>query len=85
MEYFIQVKMDESDYAIGELFSQLTSNYLGQRHLMAFFSQKMIPAKTQYKTHDNKLLAIVKAFNTWKYYLKGFQHKVFILTNYNNF
>ena len=31
---------------------------------MAFYSQKMIPAKTQYKTHDGELLAIVKTFKT---------------------
>lgn len=30
----------------------------------SFFSQKMILAKTQYKTHDNKLLTIVKVFKT---------------------
>ncbi len=28
----------------------------------SFFSQKMIPTKTQYKTYNKKLLAIVEAF-----------------------
>ena len=44
----------------------------------------MIPAKTQYKTHDGELLAIVKAFKTWRHYLKGCKHKVLMLTNHNN-
>ena len=44
----------------------------------------MIPAETKYKTHDGKLLAIVEAFKTWRYYLEGSQHEVLMLTNYNN-
>ena len=31
---------------------------------MDFFLQKKISAETRYKTHDNKLLAIIKAFKT---------------------
>ena len=45
----------------------------------------MIPAETRYETHDSELLAIVKAFKTWRHYLKGSQHKVLVLTNHNNF
>ena len=45
----------------------------------------MIPAEMKYKTHNGELLAIVEAFKTWKYYLKGCKHEVFILTNHNNF
>ena len=52
---------------------------------MTFFSKKMIPIKTRYKTHDNKLLAIIEVFKTWKHYLKGCKHKVLILSDYNNF
>ena len=44
----------------------------------------MISAETQYKTHDNELLAIVKAFKTWRHYLEGYKCKVFILTDHNN-
>ena len=45
----------------------------------------MIPAKTQYKTHNNKLLAMVEVFKTWWHYIKSCKHKVLILTDYNNF
>ena len=31
---------------------------------MAFFLQKMIPAETRYKTHDDEFLTLVKAFKT---------------------
>ena len=44
----------------------------------------MIPAKTRYETHDGELLAIVEAFKTWKYYLKGSQHEVLVLIDHNN-
>ena len=44
----------------------------------------MIPAKTQYKTYNGKLLAIVEAFKTWRHYLKGCKYEVFIFTDYNN-
>ena len=44
----------------------------------------MIPTKTRYETHDGKLLAIVKAFKTWRYYLEGCKHKVLVLTDRNN-
>ena len=50
---------------------------------MAYYSQKMIPAKTRYKTYDGKLLAIGKAFKTWWHYLESCKHKVLIFTNYN--
>ena len=51
---------------------------------MAFFSKKMILAKIQYKTHNGKLLIIVKAFKTWRDYLKGYKHEIFVLIKYNN-
>ena len=44
----------------------------------------MIPVETWYKIHDGKLLAIVKAFKTWRHYLKGYKHKVLVSTEHNN-
>ena len=57
---------------------------LGQWHPIAFFSRKMIPVETRYKTHDDELLAIVEAFKTWHHYLEGCKHEVLVLTDYNN-
>ena len=45
----------------------------------------MILAKTRYKMHDSKLLAIVETFKTWKHYLESCKYKVLVLTDYNNF
>ena len=83
-ECHIRIQTDVSNYAIGRVLSQLTLDNLGWWHPVAFYSQKMILAKTRYKTYKNELLAIVEAFKTWRHYLKGCKHKVLMLTNHNN-
>ena len=54
-----------------------------QWHPVAYYSQKMIPAKTRYKIHNAELLAIVKVFKNWRHYLEGCQYKVLVLTDHN--
>lgn len=44
----------------------------------------MILGETQYKTHDQKLLAIVEVFKTWRHYLEDRKFNVFILIGHNN-
>ena len=58
---------------------------IGQWHPIAFFSQKMIPAETRYKIHDQKLLVIIEAFKTWRHYLKRCKYKVLVFITDNNF
>ena len=62
----------------------LTKPNLNQWHPVAYFSRKMIPAETQYETHNAELLAIVEAFKTWRHYLEGCKHEVLVLTDHNN-
>lgn len=52
--------------------------------MVVYYLRKIIPAKTWYKTFNNKVLVIVKAFKTWRHYLKGCKYKVLILINHNN-
>ena len=80
----IRIETDASGYTIGGVISQLTSNNLGRWHPVAFYLQKIILAKTQYKTHNGKLLAIVEAFKTWRHQLKRCKHEVLMLTDHNN-
>ena len=90
----IRIESDVLSYAIGGILSQLSSGTrpdrvvtkddLGQWHLIVFFSRKMVPTETWYKTNNGKLLAIVKAFKTWRHYLKSCKHEVFVLTDHNN-
>ena len=58
----IQIQTDVSNYTIDEVLSQLTLENLGRWHLVAFFSQKIIPSKTRYETHKDEILAIVEDF-----------------------
>ena len=82
-EQYIRVETDASGYAIGGVLSQLT-NDSGRWHPVAYFSRKMIPAKTRYETYDGELLAIVEAFKIWRHYLEGCKHEVLVLTDHNN-
>ena len=82
-------------YAISGVLSQLISGTnlneviikadLSLWYLVTFFFRKIIPTDTQYKTHDNKLLAIVEVFKTWHYYLEGCKHNDLVLLDHNNF
>ena len=74
-ERHIRVETDISGDTISGVFSQLTLDNAGWWYLIAFFSQKMITTKTRYESHNGKLLAIVKAFKTWRYYLESSQIK----------
>ena len=82
-ECHIRIETNASGYAIGGVLRQLTLDNLGRWHSVAFYSRKMIPAETQYETHDGELLAIVETFKTWQYYLKGCKHKVLVFTDHN--
>ena len=64
LERHMRIEIDVSGYAIGGVLSQLTLDF-GQWNPVAYFSWKMIPAVTCYKTYDRKLLAIVEGFKTW--------------------
>ena len=44
----------------------------------------MIPAETYYEIYNSELLAIVEAFKTWRHYLEGCKHEVFVFTDYYN-
>ena len=81
-ECHIRIETDASGYAIGSVLTQLTDSC--RWHPVAYYSQKMIPAKTRYETHDRELLAIVEAFKTWQYYLEACKHKILVLTDHNN-
>ena len=51
----------------------------------SLFLRKMILTETWYKTYNSELLAIVKAFKTWRHYLKGCKHEFLVLIDHNNF
>ena len=91
----IQIKTNISSYATDIVLNQLTSRTssdeiiiktnLDQWYQIVVFLKKIILAETRYKTHNNKFLAIVKAFKTQWYHLEGCKYKVFILIDHINF
>lgn len=84
LKRYIKIKTDTSGYAIGDILCQITLIFR-QWHFIVFFSGKMILAKTQYKTYEQKLLAIVNPFKTWCHYVKGCKFEILIFTDHNNF
>lgn len=74
---------NSSDYVIFEN-PKISKLKVGPWQSMTFFLKKMIPVKTTFKTHNDELLTIIKAFKTWRHYLESCKHKIFILTKYNN-
>lgn len=53
-----------SGYGISEILIHLTLDNLDCWYRVANFWRKMISVKTRYKTYNNELLAIIKAFKT---------------------
>ena len=93
LECYIWIKTNTLGYAIEKVLSQLISNQLTSDenikssvdwHPMIYFSRKMIPAETWYKTYDNEFLTILEMFKTCWHYFKSCKHEYLVLTHYNN-
>lgn len=82
-EYYMWIETDVSGYAIGGIFSLLTLDNLGLCYSIVFFSQKIILVETRYKTHNGKLLAIMKAFQTDQHNSKDCKHEIHVFMDYN--
>ena len=54
------MKIDSSDYVSNRVFSLLSNNEL--IHSIAFFSKNLISDEYNYKTHEKKLLTIIRYF-----------------------
>jgi len=76
------IKTDSSDYALGGVLSQYNKN--GELRPVAFLSQKLAPAKSNYEIYDKELLAIVRCFKQWRPKLKGSLFLIRVLTDYKN-
>ncbi len=81
--------MTSNQYSSGhvthkDLNSDIPKSEIGQWHPVIFFSWKMIPVKTWYKTHNQELLTIIEAFKTWRHYLESCKYEVLVLTDHNN-
>jgi hypothetical protein len=76
------VETDASDFAIGAILSQPDDN--GILHPVAFYSRKFTPPEINYPVYDKELSAIIAAFQEWRPYLAGAQHRVQVITDHKN-
>jgi hypothetical protein len=51
---------------------------------MAYFLKKLSPAKSNYKIHDKKLLAIIRAMEKWRKKLIEVKNPFVVLFDYKN-
>jgi hypothetical protein len=68
------VETDASGFAYGASLQQDQGKGLQP---VAFLSRKMIPAERNYATHEQELLAIVRALREWRHYLHGAHFTVY--------
>jgi hypothetical protein len=76
------VKTEVSNFALGTILSQCGID--GLLHAVAFYSRKLTSAEINYQVYDKELLAIIMAFEQWRPYLAGAQHRVQVLTDHKN-
>jgi hypothetical protein len=76
------VKTDSSDHALGGVLSQYNKN--GELRPVAFLSQKLAPAESNYEIYDKELLAIIRCFKQWRPELKGSLFPIRVLTDHKN-
>jgi hypothetical protein len=76
------VETDASDFALGAILSQFGID--GLLHPVAFYSRKLTSAEINYQVYNKELLAIITAFEHWRLYLVGAQHRVQVLIDHKN-
>jgi len=75
------LKTDASDYTLAAI---LFTRSNGEICPIAFHSRAFSTAEINYDVYDKELLAIVKSFKKWRYYLKGVATPVEVYTDHKN-
>jgi len=69
------IKADSSDFASGAVLSQQLPRE-DKWHPVAFYSKSLSPVERNYEIHNKEMLAIIRALEEWRHFLKGAQHPV---------
>ncbi len=77
----IRLETDASGYAFSGILLQKQET---EWKVVAYFSPKMIDAKTNYKINDAELLAIVESPCHWRHHCEQLYHNVEVLTDHSN-
>jgi len=78
----IIVQTNVSGFAIATMLNQYDG--FGILRPVNFDSRKCSPAKQNYDTYDQELLAIFETMKQWRHYLEGTNHKVLIQCDHKN-
>jgi transposase InsO family protein len=76
------LEADSSDHAQGGVLSQYDKN--GVLRPIAYFSQKLNAAESNYEIYDKELLAIIRCFEQWRPELEGSTFPIQVLTDHKN-
>src|SRR5260221_8754700 len=76
------VETDASNHAIAGILSVTTQD--NEIQPIAFFSCSLQGAEKNYDTHDKELLAMFKAFNSWRHFLEGSGEVIDTVTDHKN-
>jgi hypothetical protein len=74
--------VDASGYATGGVLLQKLDD--NRWHPIAFRSQSMVEAEQNYEIYDKKMLAIIRALEDWRHYLKGLPRSFDIISDHRN-
>ena len=78
-----QIEADSSDFAMGAVLSQQTSED-GNWHLVTFLSKSLSTVEQNYEIHDKEMLAIIRAMEEWRHFLEGAEHGFEVWTDHKN-
>ena len=76
------VEYDASKWATGAVLQQLNNN--GDLKPCGYISHSLMATERNYNIYDREMLGIIRALQTWRYFLEGSKHKVIILSDHKN-
>jgi len=77
------IEANSSDFASGAVLSQQLPGE-EKWHPVAFYSKSLSPVERNYEIHDKEMLAIIRALEEWRHFLKGARHPVEIWMDHKN-
>ncbi len=76
------LETNASKWAVGAVLKQRGSD--GELHPCGYISHRLSDMEQRYQVYDRELLAIKRAFKTWKHLLKGSPHTIMIHCDHKN-
>jgi hypothetical protein len=77
------IEADSSNFTTSAILSQQLTDNL-KWHPIAFYSKSLNPVKQNYKIHNKKMLAVMRALKEWRHFLEGAKQRVEIWTDHKN-